>query len=409
MFTMKLWIALTLLFSFVMPIRVLTQDTTPAWTVEQHCVDETMHHPQTWTFEGTILVTGDAGILGVNADWDMPRIVAPLKFEQVNTDIVGGALSSDGRWYASPFGDRILTESYNVITTVREIRVYNTSDEDRNYTVILAPAIEGIPAGFYIQVYWQDNQWFLFTNGDGDILINPFTQETQLLEGFHFNDVYDRFEYYQRPHLAPDFSLAVGTEYGSSNAQWGLYAVPVEDRFSTEPMLQLDLAGTAIVAWRSDSQMFAAEQTIDGERQLVFINRDGVIDEIVFDLPEGERVGNNNTAWSSNGRYFAFITFEDLGSEYGNYDYWGSPNTLYIADTQNRVVIDTCLSTGIGLAWSPDNTQLAFLAPGEGNQPIFVMDMESFSAYWVANHLVETIGVGENSRPDRVIGWSIPN
>ena len=408
---MKFRVALLVLFSFALPTRMVTQDTTPApsWAVERHCVDEPIRRPQTWTFDGTILMTGDAGIYGISENWGKPRVVVPLRFEQINTDLVGGALSPDGRWYASPFGDREHTPSNNVLTTVREIHVYGTSDEDREHRLILEPPLENIPHGFYIQIYWKDSQWFLFANGEGDILINPFTQETQPLTGYHFNDVFDSFDYYQRPHLAPDFSLAVSTEYGNSDAKWGLYAVPAGDRFSAEPLIQLDLAETTIVAWRLDAQLFAAEHVVDSERQLVFINREGVIDEIIYHLPEGERAGNNNTAWSSNGRYFAFVTFEDLGSEYGYYDYWGSPNTLYIADTQNQVVIDTCLSAGIGLAWSPDNTQLAFLAPGDGSQPIFIMDVENFGLYRITNHLVGSIGIGENYRPNSVIGWHIYN
>jgi hypothetical protein len=408
---MKPFVALLVLFSFALPLHVVMQDTTPkptgSWTGERHCVDKPTRRPETWTFDGTILLTGEAGIYGVNDDWETSRVVAPLNFGQINTNIVGGALSPDGRWYASPFGDRELTQSNNVYTTVREIRVYSTSAEDREYIVILAPVIEGIPAGFYVQIHWQDSQWFLYANGDGDILINPFTQETQFLEGYHFHDVFDPLDYYQRPHLAPDFTLAVSTEYMSSDPQWGLYAVPAKDLFSAEPLIQLDLAETAIVAWRPDAHIFAAEQEVESGRQLVFVNRSGVVDEVVFHLPEGERVGNNNTAWSLNGRYFAFITFKDLGSEYGVYDYWGSPNTLYIADTQEQVVIDTCLSTGVGLAWSPDSTQLAFLAPGDGIEPVFVMDVENLNAYAVANHLVEAIGVAENYRPNNVIGWRI--
>jgi hypothetical protein len=335
----------------------------------------------------------------------MPRLVAPMTFGQTDTNIVGGALSPDGRWYASPFGDRVLTESFNVYTTVREIRVYSTSGDDRVYSVILAPAVEAIPSGFYIQIYWQDNQWLLYSNGEADTLINPFTQETRQLSGYHFNDVFDRFDSYQRPHLAPDFTLAVGTGGITSDAQWGLYTVPAEDRFSIKPFTQLDLADTSIVVWRPDSQIFAAEQDIESGRQLVFVNRQGAINDVVFHLPQGER--SNNTAWSLNNRYFAFITFEDSGSQSSYYDYWEKPNTLYIADTQEQVVIDTCLSTGIGLAWSPDSSQLAFLAPGEGIQPIFVMDVENFNAYPVANHAVATTGVAENYRPNSVIGWRI--
>lgn len=405
---MKAWaVLLMILFSITGLTYGFTQDATPDsapdWTVERRCVDESTSRPDGWTFEGTILVTGDTGIFGVSSNSETPLLVAPLTFEQTDTNIVGGALSPDGRWYASPFGDRIFTESNNVYTTVREIRVYSTLGDNREYSVTLSPAIEGIPAGFYVPTYWQDNQWLLYANGEADVLINPFTQETQQLSGYHFNYVYDRFDSYQRPHLAPDFTLAVSTEGVTSEDQWGLYTVPAEDFSSPESFIQLDLAETTLVAWRPDSRFFAAEQDVESGRQLVFVNRQGAMDDVVFHLPQGERA--NNSAWSSNNRYFAFITFEDTGSESYYNQYWGKPNTLYIADTQEQVVIDTCLSTGIGLAWSPDGTQLAFLAPGEGTQPIFVMDVEDLTAYPVAKHQVGSNGVGDNYRPNSVIGW----
>jgi hypothetical protein len=59
---------------------------------------------------------------------------------------------------------------------------------------------------------------------------------------------------------------------------------------------------------------------------------------------------------------------------------------LYIADIEQRRVIDTCISTDAGLAWSPKGTQLALMAEGEGQRPILVYDIQQNQILNVGYH-----------------------
>jgi hypothetical protein len=72
--------------------------------------------------------------------------------------------------------------------------------------------------------------------------------------------------------------------------------------------------------------------------------------------------------------------------------------TLYLADMQERQIINTCLQVGRGTAFSPNNTKLAFLAPGTGTKLVYVLDLESWALHPVANHIVE-------NNDGAVIGW----
>jgi hypothetical protein len=114
---------LTCITLLAFPTTAAQDDDTSGWPVAQRCVGEPTAPPAGWTFEGTILMTGYAGIHAVQADWETPRVVVFLNRDwgESDSDLPGGALSPNGRWYASPYGSRVMERSYNVVTTLNEI------------------------------------------------------------------------------------------------------------------------------------------------------------------------------------------------------------------------------------------------------------------------------------------------
>ncbi len=100
-------VSLLLLGAPVLHAQDATDTPDAGWPVEERCVGAPTKPPKGWSYDGTILMTGYAGIHGVNAKWDTPRVLAKLS----DKDVWGGALSPDGKWYASPYGERFTTES----------------------------------------------------------------------------------------------------------------------------------------------------------------------------------------------------------------------------------------------------------------------------------------------------------
>lgn len=388
---------LWLLVLLISPSLTAAQtDDDSGWPVIERCVGEPTTPSEDWRFEGTILMTGYAGIHGVNAEWETPHIVARQEWYGINVNLPGAALSSNGRWYATPWGDIVLTETYNVIYEPREIRVYDTSDEQTVYTIDLEDDLV-IYGGGYDQIFWQDDEHLLYF----DQLINPFTEETE-----HRKPVFlkssERHDQQVRSHPSPNLELVVNPEYSVDEEKW---VWNIYDPNAETLLAELPLAEFSAITWRSDSQRFAAEIEANAGRQLAILDTSGRVTDVVFQIPMGQRVGKSNLVWSPDSRYLAFILFSN---EYGDTYYvnWLSDNQLYIVDTLEEQIVNTCLRTGIGLAWSPDvEGQLAFLAPGEGLRRVFILDANDMSLHAVANHIITQTGVGVGRWPQGIIGW----
>ncbi len=108
-----------LLLTLTTSSAVAQEVTDTGWPVQERCTGSPTAPPKGWTYNGTILLTGNSGIHGVNAAWETPHILTFLD----DNDLWGGALSPDGQWYASPRGTFTITETYNGITEIDELRV----------------------------------------------------------------------------------------------------------------------------------------------------------------------------------------------------------------------------------------------------------------------------------------------
>lgn len=363
------------------------------WSVEERCISKPIVPPQDWSYDGTILMTGYAGIHGVNADWETPHVLTFLN----DSDLWGGALSLDGQWYASPRGDFTITETYNGITGVDELRVFSV-DRDRDYFYSLAvDRAEYVFFGYtHAQVYWRDNETFLYANTE----FSPFRGESTDWPTSEYN--FDG-QPHQRFYFSPDWTRWIFNGLDEQNhSVW-----KISDLTQNKILEKLDI--TVPIAWNPDASAFVATIT-DGQEipsySFALFDRQGNPLETIFAVPVGQQLGLFTLGWSPNGRYLAFITFENSFP----WNHYSPQNTLYIADVQNSVIYNTCVAIGEGLAWSPNSNidQLTFLVSGEGTKEVLILDMNSYSLYSIARHLVSynrRVYQGRQSAYDGIVGW----
>ncbi len=370
------------------------------WPVEERCVGKPTKAPKGWKYEGTILMTGYAGIHGVNVKWDTPRVLVFLG----ENDIWGGALSPDGNWYASPKGGVEVTDTHTTISSTDEIEVYSTIDNELTLHIPIKSFGYG---GFHGQVYWRDNENFIYPDLSDEKLINISTNKITTWDKLEvMNDSYSDFI----SSFAPDWSKVI---YYRADGN-GTSTPILWDLNQSIETKTLSLRNPTM--WKPDSSGFItdmAQNLNHGEGKpneaLSLFDSNGKLLEKVFLVPDGQQIGRLNAAWSSDGRYFAFIAFNyyAYGDTYYTQDY-DTENTLYILDTQEHLVINTCLKSGIGFVWSPIKHQLAFLESGYGLQNIYILDTDSSEFYTIGKHIFhqpDTV----NGRQNKVgiIGWQI--
>jgi hypothetical protein len=379
-----------LLLLFTLPHAVIAQDdgTSTGWPIVERCVTPTVR-PDDWTFEGTILLEGYAGIHGVNDALSTPRVLVFLP----EHGVPGGAgLSPDGKWYALLGGKTFYADSYYFFN-VQEIQVFSTVNNEEIYRV---PWRNSYAENWGMRrMYWLDNQHLIYESsenatyspGGGILIINPFDGSTSKWTGKMSDVLYVNllrsyvgcfyWSAYWTQTPSPDFTRILIT------ASHALY-----DIWSGEVIVEINSATGPYVSWAPDSSVFAVEIHIEpGEnqetRQLVLFDRDGHLFDVVL---TDQRVVNVPSAWSHDGRYLTVIIAHQENL------------TLHIVDLHAHQIINTCLQTGEGAAFSPDNTQLAILEPGEGTKYLMVLDLESWALHPVANHIVDF-------RHGDVIGW----
>ena len=242
-------------------------------------------------------------------------------------------------------------------------------------------------------MYWLDDSRLIYNyykRGEPHkiLVINPFDGTTNEWQGVMGADaLYVRAIYpWESPtqYPAPDFTLSL--------VDWlwdqpkGLYEIA-----SYVLISEMNFTIGPFIKWMPDSSHFVATVTNSSQYespQLALFDRNGSVVDVVLALSENQSIDRITSAWSYNGRFLAFKIVND-------WDHTAA--RLYIADLQERQIINTCLQIGEGTAFSPDNTQLAILEPGKGTKYVMVLDLESWGLYPVANHIVDWYG--------SVIGW----
>jgi hypothetical protein len=390
-----------LLIVFIVSPAVAQDATNTGWPVEEHCIGKPVKAPKGWTYTGTILITSYSGIHGVNATWETPHVLTFLNYY----DLWGGALSPDGQWYASPRGNFTITNTLNGITEIDELRVSSVDGQrDNFYSLPVDRSDFFFPGHINPQVYWRDNENFLYANAQ----FSPFTSDIAEWPTPEFT--FDR-DPDLRYHFAPDWTRWI---FPGLDKQ-GRFIWKLGDLTYNRVIGTLNI--TPPIAWKPDSSAFVATIT-DGadipSYSLVLFDREGKQIETIFAVPFKQQLGLFALGWSRDNRYFAFIMFDMYispeGKAYPTSSYYNIHNTLYIADTQNKVIINTCKAIGEGLAWSPDaNTdEMTFLASGEGLKDVLILSMSEYKMYSVAKHTVsynKRIDQGYMGASDSIIGW----
>ncbi len=133
------------------------------------------------------------------------------------------------------------------------------------------------------------------------------------------------------------------------------------------------------------SQFLIRHEESDGQYSLYIHDKDGNPIELFYRFngsTDSMHYPLENT-WSKDGRYFEMYS---NGAE--------GKGRLYVSDTRERIIIDTCLTGGQdNIAWSPDGTMLAYSVyrPFD-NDPIQILDLNRWQSYVVAYHDGSIIG-----------------
>lgn len=349
---------LPVLLSF-MSLQVFAQETTEeapqGWPIVERCIGEPTNPPADWSFEGTILATGWAGIHGINAEWDTPHIL----IFQDDWYLWGAGLSPDREWYAVIQYDLIDGFPRDYVRTYG-IKVYSTGDRELSYFYPIEASEDGY-------VFWLDNEHLIYRVYDNAYRINAFTGDTIDYEGM----------VNERMLISDDAQFAVFSSYNT--IEW--YFVDL----SNNEIVFVEWNGypTRILP---DSEFIIVHrrQEIEGDSysetgSVVLLNQDGKLVNTIY-VGDTPAIGLYASllylthGLSNDGRYYAFVPIEETGARTG---------ILHLADLQEQIVIRTCLlTTNVGLAWSPTENKLIVGSSEYGQQAFQILDLDLWQAYY---------------------------
>jgi hypothetical protein len=376
------------------------------WPVEERCVGAPTKPPKDWSYDGTILMTGERGIHAMRSDWETTHVVSSIRWLNV---IPGGAgLSPDGKWYAVPWGS-IYAEAFRKPENyIHEIRVFSTESPEEFYRIDWDGGTH-LYDGLYLgwpeempRMMWRDNKKIIYLDTSKppyDIKILDFKsgESRNWNTNNNDNEIYVGYSFYP----SSDWSRAIYNQAYGDKSKWGVYE-SFEDK--TKPIHELAIEPYSIVAWLGNSQYFIAQTDVDNTRQLRLFDKNGDYQSTIFSK-SNTQISTATLASSADGRYLGFAVFKvDNVYDYDR-DYY-EPNEFYIADLKQHTVINTCLSVGRGIAWSPDSHSIAFLPTGYGKMPITVLNMDQWQTA-----IVGYLNVQYNFESNRefnegsVIGW----
>lgn len=356
-------ITLILLFSaIVFPAHA--QDTTDNWTITQQCL-EAQTPPDDWAFDGTIIAAGWAGIHGINAAWETPRVLAFR--DQWIEEGGSGTVSPDGRWYVVPQvrltpvqGDRLRANAHVQQLVVYELieggSVLRVEWEDA-YVVEFGGGINRFYS--FRSPVWFDNDTFIYQRGDAfyrvhipDLDIEEWDEAADWQDGI--SPVWQSVAY-----PAPDWSRIV-TATGLLNTETNSYLANIIDP-------DTDLAVGA-VAWHPASSQFvfsgaSATQLYDGDGTV--LDTISAVSETVTHNPTSVRAN----AYAPDGSRFWLIVRADDDAQH-----------LAVANPAERTIVDTCVAIGetTSVQFSPDSGYLAFATERELGQ-ISILDIANGS------------------------------
>ncbi|MEL6307126.1 MAG: hypothetical protein AAFR81_06460 [Chloroflexota bacterium] len=372
---LRIIIVMLILLSAIVTTAQEDDEALQVWEVVERCAQVLPEAPTDPAFEGIITTTGWAGIHGINAEWDVPRVLA---FDSNWAEFGGFDISPSGRYLIATIGiaEEIQNNVFDI--TIERFQVYDLAGEipfepietDLTFTYAPLPDIRDDYA--YVAPRWVDDSTFLY-EVDGDYVgINAETGEQTLWEGdWNVNGVAPLAS----PSIAsisPDFSRLLTVPSGS-------FGYVVVDTSNSDVLATLgdsvDFTTEFNPLWRADSSAFVmnAAQTVG------LYDADGNLTEIIA---EGNLVQTQN-AWSPDERYLVLTDTSENAS-------------IYVADFDERVVYDTCVdSTGRDVAWHPTNGQFT----------LFALDEEADIVHSIFDANTWTVYSSGREHSGSILGW----
>jgi hypothetical protein len=311
----RLLLILIALFLTITPAVALQSTSNDGWPVEQHCINVQSQPPDGWTLGGKIFFLGNYGrVREMQSNLDTVDFIP----HDENSFTFAASVSPDGKWLAVPTGDVEPISDIDDAYTFSEINIYDTQSGENAYQIPWDVNWVFIPhysTDLVPPLYWVDNTHILYATGNstsrlGYSIVNPFTKQIQKLKtNDDYNAWYDA--------MSPDSTRIFTGGYGAK-------AFSLLDFSSNENIGFVTGAGSVI--WKRDSSQFAAQTRIDNETSLALYDREGA--EIAEIIKDGYLEAEQNL-WSPDGRYLIFRH--------------QNPDGIYLADTEQKKVIDLCL------------------------------------------------------------------
>lgn len=360
------------------------------WPVVERCVGEPTTPPKGWTFEGTILLRGYAGIHGVNAEWETPRVMAFIPnvpgYDAQNID---GILSPNQKWYAVTHATAFNGGLW-VAISIYEIVVYSTITAHEKYVI----PWENQYFGYIRSLRWKDDNHLLYETSLKDralpeyhpeetFLINPFIQETENWLGKV--DPFPTGSFFASPDWTRSIYDAKWFKGGwDAEIEWGVYDPNNGDQLASLPLSRKYPS----IAWSPDSSQFAALLgEFEQNQNIALFDRDGQFTDTVLSIDANSVVDSGYDhqviQWTADNRYIIFpVGTLSIPRKY----------ELYVANLTEKKVINTCISipTSFSIpASSPDGKMLAI---NGSDDSVTVLDLETWVLYTVAYHDGDIIG-----------------
>lgn len=325
------------------------------WPIVEQCITLESTPPDSWAFEGTLIMTSQRGLHAYRDEWETAHITAFLSLP------LQEALSPDDHWYAIVDGTA-RSEGFNTVFTTTAIQVFDTLD-GTTYTIPWESSYAAQRRVIGGGLYWMDDTRLLYTG----TIINPFTAEMLPLDR-PFSTYHFVFE------LSPD------TQKGLS-ASW---PEPYWTIHTPDNTVELSVPTTYGALWHPNSEYFvtvSSSTEASDPRNLIMLNLNGGVEHHIYlTQPSPQYVPDaRHMAWSPDGRYLAFEA-ED--------------RHLFLADMDQQVVIATCLTpeNDFTFAWSPTHYQLAIIDPRSEDRAIRIVDFDTSISYIVGYHRGPIIG-----------------
>lgn len=346
------------------------------WPVEQRCVPDPIQPPEDWTFEGTIIATGWAGIHGMNAAWDTPQVLA-FKDGWI-TQGGFGTLSPNGRWYAVP--QAIFTSEpgnlYGGYAEVTQLLFYDLKEAqvlrkewNESYNLFFGSSSSRYYT-FRMPV-WFDNETVIYQRGETyysirlpDLLVEEWPDPAQW-HNDRWNGISPVWTFISHP--APDWSRIVIRTTGDMelfNTETNEFITVVYD-----PTANIDLPG---VAWHPDSTEFI----IAGALSTTLYDANGELLHRISPPREEDTFNNQgirSNAYSPDGTIFYLLIYGNRQAT----EQWH----LALANSSNQTITDTCIDSRMSAQFSPDGRHMALLSSALGRQELLIFDIENWRLY----------------------------